>query len=144
MKFLQYIFLTALLLAFNGCATKVISFVSAGTPAIILKESQKVGYWIGDNAVEFPSGVYQPDFQSQEGIYYRTPTRLIASNSLDPLGPMIKRGGIFIPFPASKDQRHGVWFDHQDASPSVITLAVTSPKKVWRLKQQIVFEEPSP
>ncbi len=123
----------------SGCATKV-SFVSPQTRAIILKEPQTAGFYITDK-VQFPAGVYEPDFQSQEGIYYRCPNKMIAG----PMGmTLIRRGGIFVPFPSTKDQRHGVWFDHQEGSGGLIGMGVSSPKKVWKLKQQIVFKESTP
>ena len=136
MKIQSSYFLAALLFAFSGCATKV-SFVSPQTHSIVLKEPQTAGFYITDK-VQFPVGIYEPDFQSEEGIYYRTPTKLIAG----PMGmTMIRRGGLFVPFPSAKDQRHGVWFDHQEGSGGLLVAFVTSPKKVWRLKQQIVFEQ---
>lgn len=52
-------------------------------------------------AVIFPAGVYQPDFQTDKGIYYRAPTSLISGRR--PLA-----GGLFIP--KSQDGNQACWF----------------------------------
>jgi len=138
------------------------------TPPIVLKESQKRTSR-GLTTISFPAGLYVPDFQTKEGVYYRAPSKIISRA----LGMnQVLRGGIFIPFgaeeyyrngepkekayqpakeahparpsntqePALPDYRHAAWFDHQEGSGGLLGHALTSPKNLYRLNAPIIYD----
>jgi hypothetical protein len=59
------------------------------------------------NTIKYPSGVYTPQFQSSEGVYYKAPTFIIFNKA--PL-----EGGIFIPYHTSKIKKWSVWAKSQN------------------------------
>jgi hypothetical protein len=94
------------------------------------------------NTTTLPAGVYMPDFKTDEGIYYRAPSKIVTGG----LGmKLLVRGGIFVPSPAEKDQRLGVWWDQQNQSGGILDKAVSSPTNVHRFDERLVFRsEPPP
>jgi hypothetical protein len=150
-----------------GCSTPV-QQVGTDVLPIVLKEPQTGKLSVG--TISVPAGIYEPDFEANNGIYYRAPTHLIGKA----LGmTFIQRGGIFIPFPPTekdkadiearksmppidprnhasqttaqtlppeKDFRMGVWYDQQESSGGLIGYAATSPKRIFRVDEPFVYE----
>jgi hypothetical protein len=72
----------------TGCvATPTnVQVVSANFKPISLSEvtTNTVVTEFGEGTVTFPAGVYQPDFQANEGVFYRAPARIIVVVPLRP------------------------------------------------------------
>jgi hypothetical protein len=90
------------------------------------------------DVVTFPAGTYMPDFKTKDGVFYRAPSKMVDA-AMGGSIKVAKRGGIFIPLPEDKDQSLGVWFDNQDGSGGLIGFGLSSPTKVWRLRDPIEF-----
>src|SRR5262245_17263467 len=72
--------------------------------AIEVREPHKVV--AGNNNIQLPAGIYQPDFSTKQGVYYRAPNHLLTSGiGLD----TVERGGIYLPNASDPDQRQAVW-----------------------------------
>lgn len=127
----------SLLLFFTGCAT-TLQVVDTNIPSLVLDKEQQGHFYITD-VVTFPAGTYTPDFKTKDGIFYRAPSKMVHS-VIGGIMKAAKRGGIFIPFNEDKDQRLGVWFDHQEGSGGLISYGLSSPTKVWRLRDQIEYQ----
>jgi hypothetical protein len=125
----------ALLIA--GCAT-TLQVIDTNVPPIVLEKSQQGHFYITD-VVTFPAGTYTADFKTKDGVFYRAPSKMVHSVMGGSM-KAAKRGGIFIPLPEDKDQRLGVWFDHQEGSGGLIGYGLSSPTKVWRLRGSIEYE----
>src|SRR5437868_6297607 len=94
------IFLALTFLVLAGCSTPV-QQVKTDVPAIVLKEPQTRKLSVA-GTVSVPAGIYQPDFEANNGIYYRAPTHLITKA----LGlSTIQRGGIFVPNPLIEKEK---------------------------------------
>ena len=91
--------------------------------------------------VDFPKGVYAPDFQTDEGTYYLAPTKIIW-NALGTHRP--RRGGLFIPHPGSKDQRQASWLDQEEGSGGLLGSAATSSTRLWRFEDSVPYEFQKP
>jgi len=131
-------FIQILLFAFfaGGCST--IQLADPSIKPIVLKESYKrpfAGVYVG--GVQIPPGVYLPNFVTKKGVYYRAPSHLIGG-----LGNMntLIRGGLYVPNSSDSDNRHGVWYDNQEAMAGLIGYYLTRPESVYRLKEQVPFE----
>lgn len=117
-----------LLFAIVAVGCESVQPVAANTPSIILKKAENRSRAFG-SSVDFPAGVYAPDFQTDEGIYYMAPTKLIFN------GMGIHRpqgGGLFVAHPKSSDQRQGAWVDG--------TSTVYSSTWTYRFDEPIRFE----
>jgi hypothetical protein len=89
-------------------------------------------------AANTPStGVYAPDFQTDKGIYYLAPTKLVW-NALGTHRP--RRGGLFIPHQNSSDRRQGSWLDQEEGSGGLIGMGATSTTRLWRFDEPVPFE----
>jgi hypothetical protein len=146
-----------------GCSTPV-QQVGVDTPPIILKEPQ-TRKLSPAGTVSVPAGIYKPDFEASNGIYYHAPTHLIVRilglNS-------VQRGGIFIPnqpteeqkeemeaekakpkspqdhtissTPTESDFQMGIWEDQQEGSGGLFAYALTSPKRIFRVTEPFIYE----
>jgi hypothetical protein len=60
------------------CGCESVKLADSSIKPIVLKETyQRVSK--GLNTIQFPSGVYQPDFTTTDGVYYRASTHLAES-----------------------------------------------------------------
>ena len=91
--------------------------------------------------VDFPRGVFAPDFQTDKGIYYLAPTKLVW-NALGTHRP--RRGGLFIPHKNSSDQRQASWLDQEEGSGGALSMGATSTTRLWRFDEPVVFEIQQP
>src|SRR5438445_13765781 len=84
----------------TGCAS--VSVVDSSIKSIELKQSEKRSF--GLTSFEFPAGVYTPDFQTKDGIYYRASAKMVQHL----MGmSKVSRGGLFVPFPKSQYRMQG-------------------------------------
>jgi hypothetical protein len=122
------------------CGCKSVQLADSSIKPIVLKETyQRVSK--GLNTIQFPAGIYQPDFTTKDGVYYRATTHLATSS----LGiHTLMRGGLYIPNSSDSDQRQGAWFDQQEGSGGLLTFGMTSPKRTFRFKEPIPFEIQNP
>jgi len=96
---------------------------------------------MGLNTIHFPAGLYEPDFQTDEGVYYKANRKVV----VDSLGiNQVLRGGLFIPFQSQKDQRQAAWFDHGESSGGLAGLAASSNKRLFRFQEPISYEIQNP
>jgi hypothetical protein len=102
MKLYLTLIVAALLL--TSCAT---SYRPAppGTQAITIANVEERKVRAGVRVI-LPVGDYVPDLATDDGIYYLAPSSVILAN---PIYQTPGRGGLFVPFPTAKDQRHAVW-----------------------------------
>jgi hypothetical protein len=153
---------------FAGCSTPV-KQVGNDVSAILLKEPQ-TRKLAGAGSVSVPKGIYEPDFEANNGVYYRAPGHLI-TKGLGSLVTSVVRGGIFIPNPTTEAQKQeieadrirvqraksegvrnqtalpatdsllqGIWMDHQEASGGLVLYGITSPKQIYRVTEAFVYE----
>ena len=132
----QFLVAAILTLLVAGCST-TLQVIDTNIPPLVLDKAQQGHFYITD-VVTFPAGTYIPDFKTKNGVFYRAPSKMVHS-AIGGSVKVAKRGGIFIPIPNDKDQRTGVWFDHQEGSGGLIGFGLSSPTKVWRLRDQIEF-----
>ena len=116
-----------------GC--KSVQPIADGTPSIVIKKLETRKSGLGH--ITFPVGIYTPDFQIKEGVYYLAPTKLIAGG-LGMNRP--QRGGLFIPKPDAPNQKKAGWFDQQEGSGGLFGAAVTSTTRLWRFDEPIPYE----
>lgn len=110
------------------CGCKSVKLADSSIKPIVLKEQyQRVSK--GLNTIHIPAGIYQPDFTTKDGVYYRAPTHL-TSHSLGV--DIIMNGGLYIPNLSDSDQRQGTWFDQWPHT------------RVFRFKEPIPFETQNP
>ena len=120
----------SLLIVIAGC--KSVEPASPSLKAIEIKQQHRVD--AGVNAIVLPAGLYQPDFTTKHGVYYRARNPLRTSGiGLD----TTERGGLYLPNSSDSDHRQGVWIDRHEISTS---FAVQSPEQVLRFEQQIPFD----
>ncbi len=104
-------------------------------PIVLTGQYQRVSN--GLNTIQFPAGVYEPDFTTKEGVYYRAPTHLGEAA----LGiHTVMRGGLYIPNSSDSDKRQGAWFDQQESAGGLLSFGLSSPKRTFRFKEPILFE----
>jgi hypothetical protein len=85
-----------------GCAS--VSPVKPGTSAIEIATPYTANSRGG--TVYFPAGVYQPDFRSADGVYYRAPSAVVARG----FGlQATSGGGLYIPFAETTSPAHWMW-----------------------------------
>ncbi|MCF7788391.1 MAG: hypothetical protein K9N47_19885 [Prosthecobacter sp.] len=101
MKHLLAALLTSCLLI--SCASKDLERCAPGTPAI--KVSQAVECTYPDGKFTLPAGIYQPEAQSSQGIYYVAPERLKTTGIIR---QGHERGGLFI----AKEGWQWAWIGH--------------------------------
>lgn len=123
----------ALAVLLSGCMSTTV--VNSTIKPIVVKEPCRRSHFGG--SFELPPGVYEPDFQSEQGVYYRAPAKLVNHA----LGMnVVQRGGLFIPFPKSKDQRQGAWIDHQEGGGGLLGFGTTSNKRIFRFSEPVPYE----
>jgi hypothetical protein len=121
-------------LSLCGCATRVTA-PSPEFQQIILKEAQTRRFTSALlGTVTVPAGTYTPDFEANNGVYYRAPGHLIRDSVL------VMRGGIFIPKDHFHPRNQGIWFDHQEESSGLLRFAATSPTRVYDVDEAFDFE----
>ncbi len=133
MKTERSLIIVILLLLVAGCAS--IQLTEPGTPSIVVKSQERRSVGLGH--VVLPTGVYVPDFQTKEGIYYLAPTKL-AAGGLGISRP--QRGGLFIPHPGRPDQRQAAWFDQQESSAGLLGAGASSTTRLWSFKEPVAYE----
>src|SRR5438105_6471029 len=101
-----------LLFAVLSVGCKSVQPIAGNTPSIAVKTPQHRPTVLG-GSVDFPAGIYAPDFQTDQGIYYLAPTKLVVSG-LGMHRP--KRGGLFVPHSNALDQRQAMWLDQEEGS----------------------------
>ena len=100
--------------------------------AIRLTEQHKA--FAGAASIQFPAGVYHPDFTTRQGIYYRAPSPLVTTR----LGSdTIEGGGVYFPNSSDRDQRQGAWLDREER---MFGIGLQTPAKVYRLEKPVPFE----
>ena len=117
-----------------GC--KSVQPIAANTPAIVVKKPEHRPTVLG-GSVDFPVGVYSPDFQTDKGIYYLAPTKLVV-NGLGMHRP--KRGGLFLPHQNNPDQRQGMWLDQEEGSGGLFGAGASSTTRLWRFDVPLPLE----
>ena len=118
------------LIVIAGC--KSVQPASPSLKAIEIKKEHKVA--AGVNTILLPAGIYQPDFTTKHGVYYRARNPLRTSGiGLD----TTERGGLYLPNSSDSDHRQGVWIDRHEISTS---FAVQSPEQVLRFEERIPFD----
>jgi hypothetical protein len=91
-------------LSLSACAA--MEPVAPGTRPIILDTSYYRVVGIGVSSVVFPKGVYQPSFQTADGVFYEAPVSMLATTAGI---QSMQHGGLFIP-----NDRSGMqcgWFE---------------------------------
>jgi hypothetical protein len=72
-----------------------------------------------DTAI-LPSGVYQPDFQAQEGVFYRAPARILLivperstphQTSVGLMSRAIVTGGLVVPISGPRTAPTAIWYE---------------------------------
>ena len=129
-------FTPILLFALLALGCKSVRPIAANTPSIVLKKPEHRPTVLA-GSVDFPAGIYAPDFQTDKGIYYLAPTKLVW-NALGTHRP--RRGGLFIPHQNSSDRRQGSWLDQEEGSGGLIGMGVTSTTRLWRFDEPVPFE----
>jgi len=133
MKIKQIIPIVLLAIFSVGCES--VQPISANTQSIILKTPEHRPTVLG-GSVDFPVGVYAPDFQTVEGTYYKAPTMIIW-NALGTHRP--RRGGLFIPRPDAKDKEQGAWLDQEEDS-GLLSMGASSTTRLWRFSEPVLYE----
>jgi hypothetical protein len=119
-----------------GCASEPVAPSVQTIQPIEVKEPHQVV--AGNDNIRLPAGIYQPDFSTKQGIYYRAPSNLLTSGiGLD----TVEHGGIYLPNESDPDRRQAVWFDREESH--LFGLGSQPTKKVLRYKEQIAFERVS-
>lgn len=119
--------LIAGLLVTSGCVSRPqTSPVAAGTPAIVLPQTQTLPVQYG--VATLPGGRYTPLYQTRRGTWYSAPSSLFfeMSSSGDVLWPYLDKspiqGGVCIARDKEGQEIHGVWVDSsyekQESLPS--------------------------
>jgi hypothetical protein len=161
---MRYLFiLVGLSFLCAGCES--VQPIAENTPSIVIKKPQHRPTILG-GSVDFPVGVYAPDFKTVEGTYYKAPTMIIW-NALGTHRP--RRGGLFIPVPISPDQkvievttsstknaknanrktlvngdlRQGAWLDQEEDS-SLFGAGASSTTRLWRFDEPVPYEIQKP
>src|SRR5437870_5599782 len=126
-----------LLLAILLTACKSVQPIEENAPSIVLKKPETrmltTAYAMGSPQITFPAGVYTPDFQTENGIYYLAPTKLVT-------GHRPYRGGLFIPKLTAKDQTQAAWFDNESAAGGLLGLAESSTTRLFGIDEPIEYE----
>lgn len=165
---MKNIFLLSLLtlVVAGGCSTNI-KQVRPEIQPIVLKQAQTKHLAQG-GTVAVPAGIYIPDFETDEGVYYRAQGHLIHRI----IGiTQVFRGGIFVPNPPTERELEqakaydealkkmdaggqgqrlslkpprdfkdeGVWFDQQQQS-GLLVAAATSPKRIFRVTEPFNYE----
>ena len=104
--------LMSLMICLFGCSTIT---PSKSAQCLFLSSPQKRDS--GLTTFHFPGGVYRPDFESETGIYYVAPTKII-SEAVGVNLPL--RGGIYIPHSNSVDQTQAGWVDHLEGGGGLV------------------------
>jgi hypothetical protein len=117
-----------------GCES--VQPIAENTPSIVIKKPEHRAMNLMGLNVDFPAGVYAPDFQTKEGIYYLAPTMLVW-NALGTHRP--PRGGLFIPNQSNPDQRQASWLD-QEEDAVILTAGMSSTTRLFRFSEPIPFE----
>jgi len=125
-----------LLLGVFAVGCKSVQPIAANTPTIVLKKPEHRPTVLG-GSVDFPAGIYAPDFQTDKGIYYLAPTKIVW-NALGTHRP--RRGGLFVPHQNSSDQKHGAWLDQEEGSGGLIGMGATSSTRLWRFGEPVPFQ----
>ncbi len=121
--------------SFIGCATKL-QVADATMQPIRIRAVQTRPFNAGTGTVDFPPGVYRPDFKTVHGTYYRAPTTL-AMHALG-INRAVK-GGLFIPSPTDSDQRQASWFDETGQS-SLLSFGLIQPTTRHSFKEPLEYE----
>jgi len=134
LKPMKFLFILIGLSVLCGCES--VKLADASIKPIVLKQKyQRVSN--GLNTIQFPAGIYEPDFTAKEGVYYRASTHLgeaaLGINT-------VMRGGLYIPNSSDSDQRQGAWFDQQEGSGGLLSFGLSSPKRTFRFKDSIPYE----
>ena len=129
--------ITILLFAFLAVGCKSVLPIGANTPSILVKKPEHRAMNLAGLNVDFPAGIYAPDFQTDNGIYYLAPTKLIW-NALGTHRP--RRGGLFVPHQSSSDQNQAAWLDQEEGSGGLLGAGATSTTRLWRFKEVVPFE----
>ena len=118
------------------CGCESVKRANSSIKPIILKDTYtRVSN--GLNTIQFPRGVYEPDFTTREGVYYRSPSHLGESA----LGiHTVMRGGLYIPNSSDSDKSQGAWFDQQESAGGLLSFGLSSPKRTFRFKEPISIE----
>ncbi|HEX3856405.1 MAG TPA: hypothetical protein VHY30_03800 [Verrucomicrobiae bacterium] len=128
-----------LLLIIYGVGCESVQPIAENTQSIVIKKPANRPIGLG-RSFDFPIGVYVPDFQTKEGIYYLAPTKLIV-NALGTHRP--RRGGLFVPSQNSSDKRQAAWLDQEEDS-GVLTAGFSSTTSLWRFDEPVSFEIQNP
>ena len=138
----SWIALIALSLFSSGC-----KYPSRLLPAAVqpIRLAQEQTVTSGKRVMNVPAGVYDARFQGADGIYYNAPRSIEQTKPkplpLVPAGPSVfLHGGVFIPKPDAKDQRHGIWLYTRRVIPLVGKLVETRPLQMIRLNERIAYE----
>lgn len=120
-----------------GCES--VQPIAENTPSIVISKPQHRPTVMG-GSVDFPVGIYVPDFQTDEGVYYLAPTMIIW-NALGTHRP--HRGGLFIAHTNAKDQRQASWMDNEE-DVGLLNAGTTSTTRLWRFDEPVPYEIQKP
>lgn len=128
------------LIGLIGCST--VDMPPSTSPPIVLKEVQTRSIVVGlitPGTITFPTGIYEPVFQTKEGIYYLSQKKLIQKA----VGiHEAKPGGIFLPYASASDQRHGYWIDETDRW-SPLAASINHQTRIYRFGEPLKYETQS-
>lgn len=130
-----------LLFAVLAVGCKSVQPIAGNTPPIVVKKPEHRAMNLAGLKVDFPAGVYAPDFQTDKGIYYLSPTKIVW-NALGTHRP--RRGGLFIPHQNSSDQNQAAWLDQEEGSGGLLGAGASSTTRLWRFKEPVPFEIQKP
>ena len=127
------VWLLALTLVVSGC--KSVQPIADNEPSIFIQKTEHRKTGMG-GSVDLPKGVYVPDFQTDKGIYYLAPTKIILG-ALGMHRPV--RGGLFVPHKKNPDQRQAMWQDQQENS-GLLTAGASSTTRIWHLDSPVNYQ----
>jgi hypothetical protein len=108
-RFVANIFIICCALVISGCAS--VQPISPNTLPVTLDQSytRKIeNYGMG---IVFPAGIYRANFQTEQGIYYLSPTFIIMNGH-----PIDTQSGLFVP--KSPNEKQALWMGGAFENPT--------------------------
>ena len=128
-KILQILLLTMIC---AGCST--VTPIGQGTePNLLLKETQTRNCHYFGVSAQFPAGIYQAGYRTEDGTFYICPTKIIWGRN--PLS-----GGVFLPSPKSANNKKGGWTNMEQG----VWLDAFGSTRVFRFGEPLSFEFTKP
>ena len=108
------------------------------TPSVMLPSTQKRAIRLAD--ITFPKGQYSPQFQSVEGIYYKSDKKIYIGGAANFGVNRPNAGGFFVPFPSNKDQRQAFWQDMEESGGGLVYKAASSSTRLVKFEPPLEYQ----